>query len=293
VQARLWIALAATILFWSSSFAAIRIALDGYGPAELTCLRYAVASALLLALAVWRRLQWPQPSDLPLIVGLGLIGIAAYHLLISYGQQEISAGAAGVLSNTSPIFTALLAHAFMGERLRAAGWLGIGIAFAGAGMIAVASDQRLHVEPGAAFVLLAALAWSLYFIGQKHLLVRYRPLDLMTLVVGAGTLALLVFAPSAAAAARSASIAATVAAVYLGTGPTVVAYATWAYVLARTEASVAASALYAVPVGAMLLAWLVLGEVPSRLMISGAILALTGIVVVGSSRQHADRAVRA
>jgi drug/metabolite transporter (DMT)-like permease len=43
----------------------------------------------------------------------------------------------------------------------------------------------------------------------------------------------------------------------------------------------------------MLLAWLVLGEVPSRLMISGAILALTGIVVVGASRQQADRAVQA
>ena len=52
---RVSFALGATIVFWSSSFPAIRIGLDSYAPGELTLLRYAVASALLVPLAILRR----------------------------------------------------------------------------------------------------------------------------------------------------------------------------------------------------------------------------------------------
>jgi drug/metabolite transporter (DMT)-like permease len=135
------IALGATIFFWSSSFPAIRIGLDSYDPVELTLLRYIIASALLVPVALLRRPRLPRLANVPLIFVLGVLGIAAYHLLVSYGQQTISAGAAGVLSNTSPIFTALLGVAFLGERLRPIGWIGIIMAFVGAVMIAAARTR--------------------------------------------------------------------------------------------------------------------------------------------------------
>jgi drug/metabolite transporter (DMT)-like permease len=68
--------------------------------------------------------------------------------------------------------------------------------------------------------------------------------------------------------------------VYLGTFPTIVAYAAWAYVLSQMPVSVAASALFAVPVLAMLLSWLALGEVPSIVMTAGAALAICGTLLV-------------
>jgi uncharacterized membrane protein len=167
---RVAIALGATI-FWSSSFPAIRIGLDSYDPAQLTLLRYIVASALLVPVALLRRPRLPRLADVPLIFVPGVLGISAYHLLVSYGQQTISADAAGVLSNTSPIFTALLA--FLGERLRPIGWIGIIAAFMGAVMIAGGKDGSFHVDIGGILVLLAAGVWALYFVGQKTRLQRY------------------------------------------------------------------------------------------------------------------------
>jgi drug/metabolite transporter (DMT)-like permease len=96
---------------------------------------------------------------------------------------------------------------------------------------------------GALLVLLAAGVWSLYFVGQKRLLVKYNALDLMIWVIWAGTLVLLYSAPAAVSALRSASFEATISVVYLGTFPTIVAYVAWAYVLSLMPVSVAASVL--------------------------------------------------
>lgn len=280
IPMRTGLALGTTILFWSSSFPIIRIGLESYGPVELTSLRYVVASLLLIPITIWRRPQPPTLADVPSIIALGILGITSYHLLLSHGQQTISAGAAGVLSNTSPMFTALLGVAFLRERLSLLGWIGIVTACIGASMIASAKNERLAIDVGAILVLLAAGTWSLYFVGQKMLLARYGALDLMTYVIWSGTLILLPLAPAAVTALRSAPLTATIAVVYLGTFPTIVAYAAWAYVLSQMPVSVAASALFAVPVLAMLLSWLALGEVPSIVMTAGAALAICGTLLV-------------
>jgi drug/metabolite transporter (DMT)-like permease len=285
---RVVLAVAATIFFWSSSFPAIRIGLEGYGPVELTAFRYFAASALLAPISLLRRLPLPRSTDIPSMFLLGVLGIAVYHLLLSFGQQTISAGAAGVLSNTSPIFTAILAAVFLGERLHAVGWIGITVAFLGACLIAAGSEERFHLDTGAILVLMAAVTWSLYFTGQKKLLERYNAFDLITFVIWMGTIPLLFFSPSVLLALQSASAKSTISVVYLGTFPTIVAYAAWAYVLSRMPASVAASALYGVPILAMMLSWLVLGEVPTTTMIIGAVLATSGVIIVNSFGRKSD-----
>lgn len=68
--------------------------------------------------------------------------------------------------NTSPVFTALLGIALLGERLRVVGWIVIIVALAGASLIAVGKDEYFHIDMAAIVVLLAAVTWSLYFVGQ-------------------------------------------------------------------------------------------------------------------------------
>jgi drug/metabolite transporter (DMT)-like permease len=154
--------------------------------------------------ALLRRPRLPRLADVPLIFVPGVLGISASNLLVSYGQQTISADAAGVLSNTSPIFTALLA--FLGERLRPIGWIGIIVAFVGAVMIAGGKDGSFHVDIGGNLVLLAAGVWALYFLGQKTRLQRYGGLDLMTYVIWSGTLALLLLVPAPLSTVKSKSL---------------------------------------------------------------------------------------
>ena len=67
--------------------------------------------------------------------------------------------------------------------------------------------------------------------------------------------------------------------VYLGVFPTAVAFTTWAYALNRTSAGRLGSTTYLVPPVAILMAWLILAEVPPLLAIAGDALCIGGVIV--------------
>jgi drug/metabolite transporter (DMT)-like permease len=67
--------------------------------------------------------------------------------------------------------------------------------------------------------------------------------------------------------------------IFLGVGPTAIAFLTWAYALNRTDAGKMAATTLAVPAIAIVLSWLVLGEVPTTLGFVGGALAFGGVVI--------------
>lgn len=271
-----------TVLFWGSAFAGIRAGLQAYSPAHLATLRFLVASLVLVIFALLTHMRLPARQDLPGIFALGLTGFAFYNLALNTGEQSIPAGPAALLIQTAPIWTALLAIAFLRERLRVWGWLGIAIGFTGALAIALGKSQGLELQWGAALILMAALSTSVYIIIQKRMLARYRPVEITAYAIWAGTLLLLPFAPGLMATVKAAPLSATLAVLYLGVCPAALAYATWAAVLARLPAARAASILYAVPVMAFLVGWVWLGEAPKPIDVVGGLLALSGVVVVNT-----------
>lgn len=276
------LALAATIVFWASAFAAISSALWSFAPAELTLLRFLVASAGFALVALFRRPRLPARRDLGRILFLALSGVVLYHRALSYGQRTVTAGAAGVLSNTSPVFAAVLGVAVLGERLKPAGWLAIALGFAGAGLIGFGEGGgEIRFDPGAVLALAAAASWGVYFVAQKALLARYGALELVGYVVWTATALMLWALPSLVESLAAAPRVPILIAVYLGLFPTVLAYAAWTYVLARAPVSHAVGFLYLTPVLSFVFAWAWLGEVPSALTLAGAALALTGVVLLG------------
>ena len=78
-----------------------------------------------------------------------------------------------------PVFTALLAAGFLGERHRPLGVAGIGLGFLGAATMATAGGRGWTFDHGAAMVLAAAVAQAAFFVLQKPLLASYRPVELM------------------------------------------------------------------------------------------------------------------
>lgn len=291
IEGRTLAVLLLSLLFWASAFAGIQAGLEAYQPGALALLRYLVASLAFAIYGILTRMPLPPRRDWPIMGLLGLLGVATYHVALSYGQLTVTAGSASLLIGSAPMFTAVLAVLTLGERLTRWGWLGVSISFSGIVLIAFGEGDGFQFERGAVLVLMAAICASLYMVIQKPYLQRYSPLQMTAYAAWAGTALMLVFLPDVVRTLPTAPLSATLPIVYLGLGPTAIAYTGWSMVLSRVPASVTASFLYVSPPLAIVIAWLWLGEIPSLLALMGGILALLGVVVVNwRGRQPAPSA---
>ncbi|MFW5735699.1 MAG: DMT family transporter [Oceanidesulfovibrio sp.] len=291
MDVRVLIALVCALCFWASAFVGIRAALPAYGPTDLALLRFIVASLSLVPFAVVRKLRPPRLADVPAIFLHGFLGFFVYHVSLNYGERTVSAASACFMIGAIPVFSAMLSAIFLQERPGRQTMLGIAVSMAGLLVIANAEGAGFSFNPDAWYVILAALASSLYYVGIKPRLRRgpwdddprrYDPLHYTAYTLWAGTLLLLVFAPGLPAAIAAAPAGATISVIYLGVFPGAAAYLCWNYALSRGEVGRVASSQYLMPGIAMALGWVWLREMPPALAIAGGILALSGVVVVNT-----------
>jgi drug/metabolite transporter (DMT)-like permease len=125
------VAVALTVLGWASAFPAIRAGLGAFQPLELGALRFAIAAVPAAIFLAVKRPALPRVDELWRFAFGGAIFVALYTVMINYGELTVSAGAASFIINVSPIFTAIMATALLGERFSRLAWLGTLISFTG------------------------------------------------------------------------------------------------------------------------------------------------------------------
>lgn len=267
------------VLFWGSAFPCVRYVVQRFEPLNLVALRFFIASSVLLVFALLsKQIRIPDPKDIPLLLAQGILGISAYHLLLSWGQLTIPAGTASLLNASSPCMAALLAAIFLGESMSRRGWLGMLVSFSGVSLIVIGQGKDFSLTFSSALILIAALSQSFYYILQRPFFGTYSPLELACYTLWGGTLPMLLFLKTP----PSLEVGLTIA--YLGVFPAAFAYIAWTYGLASFSTAQASSFLYLVPVVAIIVGWLWLNEKPTLLSIFGGCIVMAGVVLVNNDK---------
>src|SRR2546423_3044957 len=153
---------------WGASFMFMRIAAPVLGPVLTADLRMLVAGIALAAYfraigfdAQWRR-WWREYAV------VGLLNSGLPFLLYAYAAIHIPAGLLSVLNATAPMWGALLAAVFLGERLSARRALGLAIGVAGVALVTRPEAQLALALTAVAAALAAAFSYAVTGIVLKR-----------------------------------------------------------------------------------------------------------------------------
>jgi drug/metabolite transporter (DMT)-like permease len=182
---RVYIKLVFVGLFWGGTFSAGRIIAQAVPHMLAAAGRFAIACALLVALAYKLEGGLPRLTRQQLIAtfALGVTGIFIYNVAFFAALAHMPAGRAALFVAFNPIVTALALAFIFKERLSKHKWFGITIAFIGAFVVITRGDigGALHdlstsLGVGELIMFGAITSWAAYTIIGRHALQGLSPI---------------------------------------------------------------------------------------------------------------------
>jgi drug/metabolite transporter (DMT)-like permease len=268
-QTPLLIAVYATLsITLSGQWIAAKLGVTAVPALELSTMRFAIASVVLLAACAITRTPLPL-HRWRLVVPAAALGVVGFNTLAFVGLTLTPASDSALIIPTMiPMATALFAT-LIHERLTPRKVLGFAVASAGAALV-ILGGQQAGSEPstdrlrGELLEVGAAVGWAASLVVGAIVLRRETVLGYVTLmvVVGAAMLLPLGALQQAYRDVPSWSVETWLAAGFLGVFSTAVAYVLFLWAVHRFGAGLAAMVTYLTPVGTLVLAFLILSERP-------------------------------
>lgn len=290
--------LVAGILAVSAASIFVRFAQQGADSLVIAAGRLAIATLVLAPIALARHrgaLRGLTRHELALaLVSGALLAVHFASWIASLALTTVLQSV--VLVTTTPLWVALLSPIVLHERLSRGAALGLLLAVAGGALMALGGGRAGPADAvaaagawrGGTLALIGALAMAGYLLVGRRLRARMALVPYVFVVYGA---AAVVLAGSVAVAGRRVTgldpgtwgwIA------LLALVPQLVGHTTFNWALRHLRATPVAVVLFGEPVGAAILAWLVLGETPTAPRIAGALVILAGVFLAARAEGGAD-----
>tara|TARA_R110002153_G_scaffold46194_20_gene130273 strand:- start:8136 stop:9026 length:891 start_codon:yes stop_codon:yes gene_type:complete len=264
---------------WGGSFIFMRVAAPEFGIYVLVAIRTVLATSVLLPILMMTGGVSQIFKHWFPIALVGLANTAVPFVLFNYSSLHLEAGVNAILNATAPMFGALVAWLWLGDKLTPTAIAGLALGFLG---VTVISQQKLG-EGDISFVpiLTALLATTCYGIAasmMKRWLQGVRPLVVAT---GSQAMASIMLAPFALStlAATMPSANAWLNAVALAILGTAIAYILYFKLIANVGPAKAISVAYMVPLFGIIWGVLFLQEHLSLQTIIGGVMILTGVAL--------------
>lgn len=291
-----WILLTLLGLIWGGSFLGVELALTGFSPFWVADIRLALA-AVILVIASYAMGHGLPAFSTPVgrkiwlhCFGMALLSNAIPFTLLSWGQTQVTAGFAGITMAVVPLLVLPLAHFLVpGETLSRQKVIGFVIGFMGVAIL-IGPSKIMQAGKGdlEGLARLACVGAATCYAFGSIVTRRTPPVPALAFSAAAITMAALMLTPVAyfvEGAPGSAPFAAWMSVLYLGLFPTALATILLVYVIKTTGPSFLSMVNYQVPVWAVILGILFLGEsLPSQF--AGALaLILLGLFVAQYRRR--------
>lgn len=275
------------VTLWGFAPVGNRYLVVRFDPLAILALRFTIASLAFVPMLRGLRRCPRDRRVLTLLAISGVIGICGYNLPVMIGQQTTSAGMAGLIIASEPIWILLIWCLF--ERrwpgLRSSAGALIGLT----GIVLIISAQHDLAQAvgtdiwGPVLILISAMAWSLYCVLMREVSAAFGPVRATALTIQIGTLPmLLIGAGPAVALAVDLSVFNWIITVGLTLGSTVIAVLLWNRASAEIGATKAGPFLYLIPVVSIAGGMLFLGEQqPLQVLVGGAVV-LGGVILAST-----------
>jgi drug/metabolite transporter (DMT)-like permease len=265
---------------WGASFLFMRVGAHEFGPVVLAAVRVALASLMLLPLLARRgqlaelRRHWRG------LLLVGAFNSAIPFALFSFAALSITAGLSSILNATTPLWTAIVAFAWLHQGLTRLRVLGLVVGFVG--VVFLAWDQASFKPGGSGWAVAACLAATLCYGVAANATKRHLA-NVPALAVATGSqfaAALLLAGPALWLWPQTPpGHTAWLSALALAALCTALAYILYFRLMGRVGPTNTVSVTFLIPLFALLWGALFLGEaVTARMLVGGAIV-LVGIAL--------------
>jgi drug/metabolite transporter (DMT)-like permease len=272
---------------WSTSGVLLKHILDDYSPTPLTLAfwrDFLTFSVLIVGVTLLRRdLLRVERQDLLPLIGAGVISVGLFHVLWVYAVDQIGVAPAHVFNYTAPAFVVLFSWLLWRQSITRGTLVALLLTFVGCAFVAQIFDMsqvRLNWK-GILIGLGTGITWATYSIFAKISLQTYSPWTLITYAFGLSAFTLLLLQPMRALSFPWSQPAHVWIWLWLlALLPTVAGFGLYTWALQYLSASGAIITATVETALAMLLAYLIFGEILAPLQILGAALILLGVIII-------------
>jgi drug/metabolite transporter (DMT)-like permease len=271
-------------LIWGSNFSIIKAALRQIPELGFNGLRMTVGAVVFaavihqrhgLAAAAARLVR----GDWVLVAILGIVGHFVYQMLFMGGVARTSVANSSLIFGCTPVAVAMLSSALGHERISPVRWAGVALSLAGIYLVVGQSDRQASSLAGDLLIFGAMLCWVVYTVGCRPLLSRHSPLVVtgFTMMIGS-----MLYAPFGVPSLMALDWAAVqwwawALLVYSAVFALVVAYLIWYTAVQRVGNTRTSIYSNVVPLVAMSVAAVALGEPVTVRKVAGAIAIVAGV----------------